>query len=104
MEENTEAALVFGQEQLNRLHLNDIFNVVAYSVMSLGKLHGVSKISPQCGRRQCVHMYSLGGDDLISYRDKFKLTTSNSVVCHHPQYNLERKRIQDSNQILQNPS
>ena len=43
MEENTEAALVYGQDQLNRLHLNDIFNIVAYSVMSLGKIQGASK-------------------------------------------------------------
>ena len=38
MEENSGAAMVYGQDQLNRLHLNDIFNIVAYSVMSLGKI------------------------------------------------------------------
>ena len=32
-----EAALLAGQLQLEKLDLNDICNVVAYSVMSLGK-------------------------------------------------------------------
>ena len=38
MEEENNDTIVFDQEQLEMLHLNDICNVVAYSVMSLGKI------------------------------------------------------------------
>ena len=37
-----EAALLAGQLQLEKLDLNDICNVVAYSVMSLGRYSGTS--------------------------------------------------------------
>ena len=36
-EENYNTGGLFDQEQLEIFHLNDAFNVVAYSVMSLGK-------------------------------------------------------------------